>query len=292
VLGVDVGGTGIAKPGGSLRYLTVPLGGSTLVLAVRRAGGEIVRSNVVHGSFTIPAVAYDSTPGGLSGDGRTLVLIEPRTRFPRRATTLLVLDARTLLRRALITLRGDFSFDAVSPRGDRIALINYTSPVDPTRYTVRSLATDTGRLDPRPIVDPHDPAEKMRGNPLSRASTPDGRFAYTLYDGGGTMPFVHALDTARMTARCIDLDALAGQPLQQLRLRLDRGGGAVAVTDGTRRLLEIDRATYAVTVPTASHGWNWTLTGVLTLAALAVAVLVLVVVRRSRMSQKEAVPVD
>jgi hypothetical protein len=245
---------------------------------------------MLRGTYTIPAVAYDSSPGGLSGDGNTLVLIEPRRSFPRKTTRLLVLDARTLSRRSVIALHGDFSFDAVSPRGDRIALIDYVNPSDPTRYTVRALDTASGRLDPRPIVDPHDRGEKMRGNPWSRVSTADGRFAYTLYDGGGT-PFVHALDTVHMTARCIDLDALVGAPVQRLRLRLENDGRSVAVTDTARTLLEIDRSSYAVTRPSPGGGWNPVLVALLGFALLAFVAVAAVI--RSRMShEKEAVPVD
>ena len=47
----------------------------------------------------------------------------------------------------------------------------------------------------------------MRGQPLTRATSPDGRWAYTLYDGAGKEPFIHALDTSTRSARCIDLDA-------------------------------------------------------------------------------------
>src|SRR5690242_4255699 len=95
VLGIDVGGTGIANPGGPLRYLTVPAGSATVVEAVQRAGGRIDHTALIPGTFTIPAVAYDWSPGGLSGDGTTLVLIEPRSSFPRTSTRLVVLDTKT-----------------------------------------------------------------------------------------------------------------------------------------------------------------------------------------------------
>ncbi len=50
----------------------------------------------------------------------------------------------------------------------------------------------------------------MRGMPVTRSSSPDGRFAYTLYDGAGEHPFIHALDTVEKSARCIDLHGLMG----------------------------------------------------------------------------------
>ena len=56
----------------------------------------------------------------------------------------------------------------------------------------------------------------MEGLPLTRAISPDGRWAYTLYDGAQTHrngvehePFIHALDTVGQRAVCIDLPQLA-----------------------------------------------------------------------------------
>ena len=41
---------------------------------------------------------------------------------------------------------------------------------------------------PEPIIDPPELDEAMRGMPITRAASPDGRFAYTLYDGAGEHP--------------------------------------------------------------------------------------------------------
>ena len=92
----------------------------------------------------------------------------------------------------------------------------------------------------------------MRGNPLSRAVSADGRWAYTLYDGGGTHPFIHALDTAHATARCIDVRGLAPTILSRLRLRMGDGGRVVQITDGAETLATLD--THTLTVSRAV-GW-------------------------------------
>ena len=115
------------------------------------------------GTYTIPAVAYDGSASGLSGDRRTLVLIEPRRSFPRAATSLLVLRVPSLARRTVVRLRGDFSFDAVSPDGTRLFLIQYLSLADPTRYAVRGFDLTSMRLMPKPIVDPRDPTRRCAG---------------------------------------------------------------------------------------------------------------------------------
>jgi hypothetical protein len=255
VLNVDVGASGVAAPGGSVRYVTVRVGSRTLVEATRRDGGQIARMQAWPGTWTIPAVAYDGSASGLSADRRTLVLIEPRTSFPRAETKLLVVQARTLRSAGVIALRGDFSFDAVSPNGSKIFLIHYTSAIDPTRYEVRAYDVRARRLVARPIVDPRKQAEKMRGNPLSRAMSADGRFAYTLYDGGGH-PFVHALDTAASTARCIDLEGIpASTNLWSLRLRLSTGDRVLTIDRGTISLASLDTRSWEPAAAASSMRW-------------------------------------
>jgi hypothetical protein len=169
VLGVDVGSTGVASSSDGARYVTVPAGSNTIIEQVAQQGGQVVAWRSLPGTFTIPAVAYDGSAGGLSADGRTLVLIEPRKSFPRAATKLLVLSSDGLKPLRAVRLQGDFSFDAVSPDGSSLYLIHYVSPQDPTRYLVQAYDMRRGRLIARPIVDPNNPGEKMRGNPLSRA---------------------------------------------------------------------------------------------------------------------------
>ncbi|HEY3190613.1 MAG TPA: hypothetical protein VGJ70_24190, partial [Solirubrobacteraceae bacterium] len=223
VLGVDAGLTGVA--GGGLRYVTLGAGArSTTVAAVRREGGQVLNAAALRGAFTIPAVALDGSPSGLSADGRTLVLIRPRARFPQRRTVLALLDVPSLRVRRILRLRGDYSFDAIAPDGRALYLIQYVSRSDPTRYLVRAYDVRAGRLVAAPVVDPSERGEKMRGLPLSRATSADGRSAYTLYDGGGGEPFIHALDTRARTAVCVDLPQLAGRgDLSSLRLVRRRG---------------------------------------------------------------------
>jgi hypothetical protein len=217
VLGVDVGQSGVVTPDGA-RYVAMASGGRTVVARVAQTGGRVLMWRSFPGTFTIPAVAYDGSAGGLSADGKTLALIEPRQSFPRAQTRFLILG-RGLAPRRSVSLKGDFSFDAISPHGDWLYLIHYTSPQDPTRYLVQGYDLRRWRLSPAPIVDPTAPGEKMRGNPLTRAMSADGRWAYTLYDGGGGTPFVHALDTVARSAHCIDLDSLsANSDLSKLRL--------------------------------------------------------------------------
>jgi hypothetical protein len=283
VLGVDVGATGVVTPSGQARYVTIPAGADTVVARVDAQGGRIGASLLLPGTFTIPAVAYDGSASGLSGDGHTLVLIEPRAGFPRAETRLAVLHTRPLLWQTTITLAGDFSFDALSPDGFSLYLVQYMSALDPTKYNVRVYDLDSSRLIKAPIVDPHERGEEMRGQPLTRATSSDGRWAYTLYDGAGKTPFVHALDTSNRTARCIDLDALAGTNLTRLGLKLDTRRGLLSVTRGARPALNVDLASFQVRPPsTGTSGFPWRLATLVVLGVLAVAAVLPSRIRRTK----------
>jgi hypothetical protein len=252
VLGIDVGSEGVTVPAAAARYVALPAGPrETLLAKVMQSGGQVAGSRVLPGRFTIPAVAYDYTAGGLSADARTLVLVRPRVRFPQRRTIFAVVDARRLRLREVLTLRGDFSFDAISPDGRSLYLVQYLSPRDPTRYLVRLYDLRAGKLLREPVIDPREVGDVMRGSPVSRAASPDGRFAYTLYDGAGEHPFIHALDTERRTARCIDLHALMSRD-DIFDMRVGVGpGGTLTVSDvvGGDALLVVDARTGRVWEP-------------------------------------------
>jgi hypothetical protein len=283
VLGVDAGGTGVVARSGDARYVTVPANGNTVIARVNPHNGRILASRLVRGTFTIPAVAYDGSAAGLSADGRTLVLIQPRASFPRAQTPLMVLDARRLRTRQVLRLHGDFSFDAISQRGSLVYLIEYISPTDPTRYRVRAYDFAADRLLAQPVVDPREPGEKMGGSPLTRAASPDGRWAYTLYDGAGKTPFVHALDTSTRSARCIDLDALAGTNLSRMRMHVDAADHTLTVNSGQRPVVVIDTRSFRTSSPSQPAAFRWKPVASVAAAALAaMTALFLVLVRRRR----------
>jgi hypothetical protein len=283
VLGVDAGGTGVVARSGNARYVTVPANGGTVVARVNPHDGRILSSRLVRGTFTIPAVAYDGSAAGLSADGRILVLVQPRASFPRAQTPLMVVDAKRLRTLQVVRLHGDFSFDAISPRGSLVYLIEYTSPTDPTRYRVRAYDLAANRLLAQPVVDPREPGEKMGGSPLTRATSPSGRWAYTLYDGAGKTPFVHALNTSTRSARCIDLDALTGTNLSRMRLHFDAAAHTLTVSSGRRPLVVVDIRSFRTSSPSEPTALRWKpIAGASAAALAAVTALLLVLVRRRR----------
>ncbi len=248
-LPVEESPNGVATRDGASRYLSVTVGERTAVLAQKAATGAVTSRLNLPGRFGIPLVAYDSSAGGLSADGRTLVLIRPRAGFPRRTTMLAVLSTRRRLRlRRVINLPGDFSYDALSPDGRALFLINYISRNDPTAYRVRVYDLVRNRLEREAIVDPREDPDEMNGLPLSRATSSDGRWAYTLYQGTAGEPFIHALDTRDRKAVCIDLHdpALARGNPYELRVLLAAGGARLDVRRKGTLLATVDAATFRV----------------------------------------------
>ena len=295
VLGVDVGSEGVAARTSPVRYVTLRAGRETIVARTAVDGGRVLGFTRVPGNFTIPAVAYDGSASGLSADGSRLVLIQPRLKFPRADTAFAILDARRLQLSRVVSLRGDYSFDAISPHGATVFLIQYVSALDPTRYNVRAYDLRSGRLDPNPVVDPHEHQDAMRGSPITRAASPHGRWAYTLYDGAGGTPFVHALDTSKRQARCIDLPMLAGrQDLWQLRLTVAPRGANLTVSTAGQTLAFVDTRDFRASPPvapvatrpgrTASHhnDRTWLLFGAAALATILAASALSVTLRRRR----------
>ena len=242
------GRVGTVAPGGSERLIARRDGDNTIVVAVRRGSGRVLRSARIGGRWTVPAVTLGIDTTGLSADGATLVLVHPARRFPTTRTKLAVLDARTLTVRRRITLNGFFTVDAISPNGQDVYLVQYPGG-DPLAYRVRALDVRTGRLIPGDIVDPREPDEQMAGMPYQRAVSADGRWAYTLY-GGGTETFIHAIDTVGRTAACIDLEMLPPQgDLSRAQLNLSADGSHIFVSDRGHRVAIVDTKTFAVTEP-------------------------------------------
>jgi hypothetical protein len=242
------GRAGAVAPGGTERLLARRVAADTLVSAVRRNDGRVLRSRRIAGRWSVPAVTLSGGTTGLSADGGTLVLAHPTRDYPPTSTRLAVLDARRLLVRRSIALRGFFTVDAISPDGRWLYVIQYAGD-DPLDYRVRALDTRTGRLAARDVVDPREPDEQMGGLPMTRVMSRDGRWAYTLY-GGGEETFIHALDTVGRTAACIDLDMLPPESdLSGVRLRLSADAQRIHVRSGGSLVATVDARTFAVSEP-------------------------------------------
>jgi MYXO-CTERM domain-containing protein len=153
-----------------------------------------------------------------------------------------------------LTLRGDFSFDAFSADGRTLYLTEYTSR-NLSDYAVREYDLERQRLLREPVLVAHEvsPGE-MRGVPVTRTTSPDGRWAYTLYDRGGRrdeVAFIHTLDTERGISHCVDLSMVSGEDAWRVDLELTDGGGTLHATRGNEVVAMLDTETFALSEPLA-----------------------------------------
>jgi hypothetical protein len=222
--------------------------------AIHRAGDTVVsdgsHSLLVKGSWGIPRVTLNNGVGGLSADGRTLVLAQDdvahQTGTLSAKTSFTVLSTKTLAVRRSIELRGDYGFDALSPHGGTLYLIEHVSQENLFRYRVRAYDLATDKLLSRAIADKRQQGWLMNGYPVARAATANGRWVYTLYSNPDNYPFVHALDTINRTAVCIGLPwdwTTDQEAINQSTLTVE--GGRLAIGDA----FVLDRTTFKVTKP-------------------------------------------
>jgi hypothetical protein len=177
------------------------------------------------------------------------VLGQRRSRIaPNHLSRFLLLSTRTFRVWRRIALHGDFVYDALSPGGRFLYLIEHVSSKDFTRYRVRAYDLASRRLLPRVIADRREASGTMRGYPITRAVDYEGRFVYTLYQSPAGTPFVHALDGATHTAVCIDIPWRGKRAMvPSLRLGLDRGEANLMIrTPRGQALFAIDTHTYRV----------------------------------------------
>ena len=238
------GAPGIAVAGGAhVVAVAKRAGGATQLRLVRDRDRAVVRTRVLPANVGVPMVTFSGLVEGTWAKGRRLVLAssvyddQVNTRF-------VVIDTRTLAPLRTIRLAGTYAFDAVSRDGRRLFVLQYPGGVQSgVRYVVRSVDLRSGKLEPGAIVDKTEPDEQMSGIALTRAWSRDGAWAYTLYNGGTSHAFVHALNTRSRTARCIDLpwsgdsqSILDGAALsvRGTALMLSNAGGATLARIDTR----------------------------------------------------------
>jgi hypothetical protein len=276
--GVKDGGSGTASPDGLIHYVTLLMPKQTVVTTVS-AEGSVLKFRTLPGAWGIPLVAFDGSTGGLSANGRILVLAQPPIGRMRQVSRFPVLETRNLRAIDVVRLEGSFSFDALSPDGSTLYLIEHVNRKDVAEYQVRAYDLAQKRLLPYVIRDHRSNQVEMYGYPMSRAGSDDGRWVYTLYQGSHHS-FVHALDTVARKAVCIDLpmdtppeyvgDAHLGLGPDGRNLTVDsRIGGIIAVID-TKRLALRSQPPESAAVTPAEETFPWLLAaGALAFAFLA-----------------------
>ena len=124
----------------------------------------------------------------------------------------------------------------------------------------------------------------MAGTPMTRTTSADGRWVYTLYQKPSGEPFVHALDTVGGAAYCIDLPRNRALYNVVLSLRDHDRTLAVHWRSG-RPWLNVAVGSWRISEATGGFPWAWVGAAIGGgLALLAAAVLLL---RRRRAEEVE-----
>jgi WD40 repeat protein len=163
--------------------------------------GAVARTLQLPGNFQMPPATLIGVPGGLSQNGRYLVL---QTTGKRTSSHMLMIDTSELKVAKLIDLNGVFDFDAVNNNGQSVYVIEYPNAAD-SYYHVRVYEVPAGKLGAYTVADKGGPDEAMTGVRLSGVFSPDGQWLYSVYARENKGAFVHALNLSAPFAFCLDL---------------------------------------------------------------------------------------
>jgi hypothetical protein len=226
------GGPGVLSNDGSLRYVAIGAGEATVVRASKTIGGSVVMtSQSIPGSYGVPMLTSSGPGGGMFRDDSTFVL---QSTGVFATTQFVVVSTADLAVRDQIVLKGTFMFDALSPDGSKLYLIQHKSKDDIQHYIVRAYDLSAHQLLPGRIADKAQKSWVMQGWTIDRASTADGRWAYTLYANPGGFPFIHALDTVNGVAHCVGIPwPQADNQARVFNFKLSLRGKMLVIKEGS-----------------------------------------------------------
>ena len=166
-------------------------------------------------------------PVGVSADGSTVVLVEDGVAVEALAEPVRGPapgdDAR------IVELAGSFEFDALSPDGSILYVVEHLAGPPEGHYQVRAVDVATGVMRDAVIVDKRNLDEAMAGWPITQLRHDNG-VVFTLYRGA-EHPFIHALNTQEAWAICLDLPSR--------RIRRPGGRARLGSRPGGRRPLRV-----------------------------------------------------
>jgi hypothetical protein len=196
------GGKGVLSNDGTLRFTATKSAEGTLVKAISTKDGTVQASRTFDGQLGIPTLQYGKLGEGMSRDGKTFVL---ETAGLADSSQFLLVGTSDLSTIDSFTLNGTYAFDALSPNGSMMYLIQHKTTQDVEHYIVRGYDLRAHTLLPQRIADKSQESWVMQGWAVTRATSATGRWVYTLYANPGGYPFVHALDTVNAVAHCVGL---------------------------------------------------------------------------------------
>jgi hypothetical protein len=179
-------------------------GDETLVNAITVQPQLPARTRAVPGTWRLPTLGRETLPVGVSADGSTVVLVEENPPAELATTRFAVVVPGEPTR--TVELPGVLSFDALSPDGSILYVVEHLPGPPDAHYQVRAVDLPAGTMRETIIVDKRNLDEQMGGWPVTQLRHPDG-VAFTLYRGA-THPFIHALHTVDAWAVCLDLPEL------------------------------------------------------------------------------------
>ena len=175
--------------------------GFTRVVAKDALSGTETWRSRAQGSLNLKIVSKD---GGLAALGPTS---EKPSSIGRGKTVLTILGSTGSEK--IIELDGNYEPEAFSSDGENLFVVQYLPARAPTKYRVRNLDLESGKVVGVYTVDA-ELQESMRGTARVQATSLDGSRLYTLYtlrSQGEARSFVHVLDLDEKWAHCIDLPA-------------------------------------------------------------------------------------
>ncbi len=240
VIDLRTGRTKWWLPAGVVTGNTLVHQDSSLVTWFDATRGSRVADAVLreHGSFTLVGTSQDAARAVLA-------------RTQGRSTTFAIVSRSA---QRTVKLGGnDWQFDALD--GRNLFLIKQLQ----NGYEVRLYDLATNTLQRQALKDPQESA-LIQGIPFARASSPNGRYLFTLYVGSNGNAMIHELDTAAGSAHCIDLPGVGDfNAAITWAIVPSRDNSTVwAVSVGYGRVVAIDVAAHAVHEHTSFARVTWT----------------------------------
>ena len=216
----------------------------TKISGVDPDSGETAWEQDIDGRKRVKLVSIDGTHAALGP------LRERHFSLGRKQTELTIAGPEAGSK--TLTLDGNYEPEAFSTDGKSLFVIRFLPARAPTKYQVRRLEIETGRVVAVYTPDAHL-RRAMGGTARVQTASSDGRRLYTLYTIGGgkqgpSYAFVHVLSLDEMSAHCIDLPVEFARDAETATALATSGDGRRLYVANTTSdaIAEIDTQTLSV----------------------------------------------